>query len=76
LSWALASWKLLVSWPLHMMNSVNYWSWGGKKFKLLELNPIVNRGKPNPKLVLHDIYFFLEVLSDLVELDITVGLQY
>jgi hypothetical protein len=58
------------------MNSVNYWFWGSRKFKSLELNPIVNRGKPNPKLVLHDICFFLKVLSDLVELDITVGLQY
>jgi hypothetical protein len=70
LSWALASW------PLHMMNSVDYWFWGGRKYKLLELNPIVNCGNPNPKLVLHDICFFLKVLYDLVELDITVGLQY
>jgi hypothetical protein len=40
------------------------------------MKPLVNRGEPDTKLVLYDICFSVEVLSDPVELDSIVGLQY
>jgi hypothetical protein len=60
--------SLLASWPLLGMNSNNLWFSAGWKLKFLKLNPFLNRGEPNPTLVLHYVCIFLKVSSNLVEL--------